>query len=186
MSEELDDQVPVKKSTIIVDDDDETSESNIKKIINEQLLSSAEREKRRLEKKPIIDHLKDAVVTTAEGLIVLIPDVGEKIIIERRASCLKISPWLDTRIYEITKIDDESGLICLWDQELHHHAFSNFIDGPKLGYRFKIPSAKGSIFMNKKRGRPRKNPEKEVTDVPVDATKKRRGRPPGSKNRDAQ
>lgn len=140
--------------------------------------------------KPIIDHLPNAIGVDNFGCPVLLANPGDKIIIERYASILPSRPWLDTKTYTITNINAGTGVILLWDDDLHRYAGSNFIDGPKRGYRFKLLTNKNMRIGQKKRGRPRKNP----TEVPVVATnvaldtnglpiKKKRGRPPGSKNR---
>lgn len=140
--------------------------------------------------KPLIDHLPDAVVKDEMGLLALSAGTGDKLIIERYATVLSHRPWLDTKTYTITNVNLATGFVGLWDDDLHRAASTNFIEGVKCGYRFKLTTRKGMQIGKRKRGRPRKNP----TDAPELAKpvelgpdgqpiKKRRGRPAGVKNR---
>lgn len=140
--------------------------------------------------KPLIDHLPDAVVKDEMGLLALSAGTGDKLIIERYATVLSHRPWLDTKTYTITNVNLATGFVGLWDDDLHRTASTNFIEGVKCGYRFKLTTRKGMQIGKRKRGRPRKNP----TDAPELAKpvelgpdgqpiKKRRGRPAGVKNR---
>ena len=141
--------------------------------------------------KPLIDHLPDAVEKDEMGFLSLLAGPGEKLIIERIASVLTHKPWLDTKTYTVKSVDLASGFVMLWDDDLHRDASTNYIKGLEAGYRFKLVTRKGMQIGKKKRGRPKKNP----TDVPdvnakpieLDANgmpvKKKRGRPPGVKNR---
>jgi hypothetical protein len=140
--------------------------------------------------KPLIDHLPDAVVKDEMGLLALSAGPGDKLIIERYATVLSHRPWLDTKTYTITNVNLATGIVGLWDDDLHRSASTNFIEGVKCGYRFKLTTRKGMQIGKRKRGRPRKNP----TDAPELAKpvelgpdgqpiKKRRGRPAGVKNR---
>lgn len=146
-------------------------------------------EQRKAESKPMIDHLPDAIEKDEMGFPVLLAGPGERIIIERTASILAGHPWLDTKTYTIESIDTVSGRLQLWDDDLQRYAGTNFIEGLKVGYRFKLPTKKGMNIGYRKRGRPKKNPEGTVEAKPVqlDANgqpiKKKRGRPPGVKNR---
>lgn len=141
--------------------------------------------------KPVIDHLPDAVARDEMGMPVLLAKPGEKIVIERVASVLSHRPWLDTKTYTIQSIDAATGGLVLWDDDLHRDASSNYIEGLKVGYRFKLPNIKGLSIGKKKRGRPKKNPTLAPVEAPPvvlgpdgQPVKKKRGRPAGSKNRD--
>lgn len=142
--------------------------------------------------KPLIDHLPDAVERDEMGFLSLLVGPGEKLIIERVASILTLKPWLDTKTYTIKSVDLASGYVMLWDDDLHRDASTNYIKGLEAGYRFKLVTNKGMQIGKKKRGRPKKNPtgvpdmnlkplELDANGMPV---KKKRGRPPGIKNRD--
>ena len=156
--------------------------------INELVeLETAEQQQRA--NRPMIDHLPDAIERDELGRSVLNAKPGEKLIIERWATILKNRPWLDTKTYTIISIDEATGHLKLWDDDLQRNAATNYIDGVKAGYKFKLPTRKGMQIGKKKRGRPKKNP----TDAPtVEAAKpssdgpKKRGRPAGSKNRDRE
>lgn len=143
----------------------------------------------KVKNKPVIDHLPDAVEKDELGIPVLLAKPGDKLVIERYATILKGSPWLDTKTYTIESIDIVSGRVDLWDDDLGRDAMTNYIEGLKAGYRFKLPAGRVGIG-KRKRGRPKKNPTgaPELTK-PVELgpdgqpIKRKRGRPAGSKNR---
>lgn len=154
----------------------------LEEVLSQPVLSAAEREAR----KPDISRLPDAIGPDGVPLF----RVGEKIIIERRATVLEGNPYLDTRTYTVVGINGDNGNLDLFDETLAQSAMSNWMSGLRRGFVFKL--ARGnSVATKKKRGRPRKNPivdETEKKAVPLDERgqpiKKKRGRPPGSKNRD--
>jgi hypothetical protein len=137
--------------------------------------------------KPAIDHLPDAVVRDSMGLYVLLAKPGEKIVIERYATVLTHRPWLDTKTYVVVSADAGSGVLQLWDEDLHRYSGTNYISAIKSGYRIKLATKASSDIGKKKRGRPRKNPPVEAKPVEMGPdgkpVKKKRGRPAGSKNR---
>lgn len=114
-------------------------------VVLRDVLNSRERESRRLANKPYIDHLDNAI-EIQNGKPVFLQGREMRVIIERVASCLVGSPWLDTRSYIVKDINTETGDLRLLDEELMHMACSNFITGPALGYRFKIPAKKGAVL----------------------------------------
>lgn len=131
--------------------------------------------------KPDISRLKDALSKEGRPLYV----VGDRIIIERYGTIGGRRLYLDTRTYRVDRIDEASGNVWLFDLDLGQHAGDNFRSGPRGGNVYKF--AAGTSIAKKKRGRPRKNPveepkppEKGPDGAPV---KKKRGRPPGVKNR---
>lgn len=148
------------------------------------------REAHRLASRPVIDDLADAVVKDELGRLILLAKPGEKLIVERFATILPGRPWLDTKTYTIQSIDEATGRIHLWDDELQRTALTDYIGGTKAGYRFKLPVKGRKVSSKRKRGRPRKNvaaPAVAVTPTvgPDGAPVKRgRGRPKGVKNRD--
>lgn len=135
---------------------------------------------------PPIDHLPDAIVKDPQGRPVFLAHRGDKIVIERYATVLNHRPWLDTKTYTVEAIEESTGVVHLYDEELHRNSSTNYLDGSKNGYRFKLANTKGATIGQRKRGRPRKNPEATATPkpepVPGEAPKKR-GRPKGAKNR---
>jgi hypothetical protein len=157
-----------------------------------EVMANEAREASRLASRPNIDGLPDAVVKNEDGSYLFLAAPGEKLVVERFATVLKTRPWLDTKVYVVESIDSATGNVALFDPELHRFAGTNYIEGLKNGYRFKLPTAKTRIDGKRKRGRPRKNPQAEVAaPVPVldeagNPVKKKRGRPKGVKNRDKE
>jgi hypothetical protein len=156
------------------------------------ILANEAKEKARLAQKPIIDLLEDAIELDEDGVPVFTIPPGERVIIERVASVLPGKQWLDTKVYTVETIDGVTGNLMLWDDAGKCHAMSNYLTAPKVGYRFKVPPAKGGLqIQGRKRGRPRKvvplGQEKPAAPVQLDENgqpvKKKRGRPPGTKNR---
>jgi len=154
------------------------------------------KEAHRLATRPNIDDLVDAVVRDDLGRLLLLAKPGEKLIVERFATILPGRPWLDTKTYTVQSIDEATGRIHLWDDELQRMALTDYIGGIKVGYRFKLPVKGRPVVSNKrKRGRPKKivvapavapaatvQPAVGPDGAPV---KRGRGRPKGAKNRDA-
>ena len=135
--------------------------------------------------KPDIDNLSDAVVFLEDGTPVFVPEVGEKVIIERYTSLLPGRPWLDTRVYVVREIDEDTGRLSLWDEDSKYWATSNFIDGLKNGYRFKLTPDVGR-GISKKRHRRTKEERMLAKQDALEKSfekKKKRGRKPGTKNR---
>lgn len=131
-------------------------------------------------RKPNISHLKPALVVV-DGAPLPLFNIGDKIVIERYASVLAARPWLDTLTYTVESIDDETGVVGLWNEDLKQHALGNYITGPKKGDVYCLAIAKETIG-KKKRGRPRVRPLPPEGE-PKPVRKGKRGRPPGSKNR---
>jgi hypothetical protein len=132
---------------------------------------------------PTIDHLPDAVIKDPMGRLTLLAGPGDKLVIERVASILAHKPWLDTKTYTVESVEESTGIVHLWDEDLYRNSSTNYITGIASGYRFKLATAKGAKIGQRKRGRPRKNPETPTTPAPTNTTPKKRGRPKGAKNR---
>ena len=158
------------------------------KFAAETRLTPEQRERKRLEGKPRVDHLSPGVmkINGATGQPVYLPlfDVGDRIIAERHASLLPGHPWLDTRVFVVLDIDDDTGVIHCFDDDLKNHAFIGF----------KHPHTK--IFLHPKKGKPFKAPKPPTEISSTDNNKKqpgdekessgavkKRGRKAGSKNR---
>ena len=127
--------------------------------------------------KPDISRLPDAIVGGAAQF-----GPGDKIVIERYSSFLKGMPYLDTKTYRVVRLDEFTGRIHLFDEQLDQNAIVNWKESLKFGTVFKLATAKMNISTKKKRGRPRKNPI-ETEEVKPAGEKKGRGRPKGAKNR---
>lgn len=139
-------------------------------------LTPEQREQKRLARKPNIDHLVDGTVTMDNGELLPLFDVGDTIVAERHISLMPGHPWLDTRVYVVNRIDDETGAIHCTDPEYHHYAcigykspFTRIKLCPKGTNPFKAPKAE----------KPAAAPAADGSPAP----KKGRGRPKGSKNR---
>jgi hypothetical protein len=147
---------------------------------NDELSKMLESERGRTP--PDINAFQDAVVIDDDGDPVFVPGVGERVIIERWISFDAKRVWLDTETYRIVSVDHETGVLDLVNDSLRQHAMSNFIEGTKRGYRFKLPGT--GIVGKRHRGRPkrRRSEYSEPAPKPTGAPKKR-GRPKGSKNR---
>ena len=148
-----------------------------------ELMASEARERARLASKPNIDHLPDAVEKDELGRMVLLAKPGEKIVIERYATILRNNPWLDTKSYTVVSIDEATGRVYLWDDELQRRAMTDYVQALKVGHRIKLPTARTVITTKRKRGRPKKNKSVEQAAPAPAGEKKRRGRPKGAKNR---
>ncbi len=165
---------------------DDTESGDINDFINRDVVEAI-----RVDSKPPIDHLRDAIGHRTNGDPIMLADVGDRIIVERVASVLVGRPWLDTKTYRIQRINDVTGELILMntDEAFAQTSTSNYITGPARGYRFKLPDPKGFAIGKRKRGRPRKNPALVPAAKPVElddngiAVKKKRGRPAGTKNR---
>jgi hypothetical protein len=129
--------------------------------------------------KPDISSLEDALEVGDDGSVKFLPAVGGKVVIER---CVEDGQWLDTNLYTVTAIDEETGALRLIRDEFGHNAMSNYIEGILRGYVFKLPPKKGPIVKRKIRAGKKMKPTLTVPSDP-NAPKKVRGRPKGSKNR---
>lgn len=143
--------------------------------------------------KPDISHLEMAIEIDDEGNVTFLPEVGEKVVIERYATLLgEGAPWLDTCLYTIKSIDRETGALRLWHDELGNFAASNYIEGTLMGYSFRLPPKKGPI--TKRKVRVKRVVRDTVEEAPVSlyrkgsageamAERKGKGRPKGVRNR---
>jgi len=135
--------------------------------------------------RPDISRLPNAFELDIEGRPQPLFRVGDDIIIERHSITLASRPWLSTDTFMVQDINHETGHIRLWHRGLQQYDMTNYVTGIlKHGIVYKL--ACGNESVKRKRGRPRKiqtdamvTPEKPV----LDATKRSRGRPKGSKNR---
>ena len=128
--------------------------------------------------KPDISRLPDAIVGGVAQF-----NEGDKIVIERYSAFLRGKPYLDTKTYKVLRLDEFTGRIHLFDEQLDQNAIMNWKESLKFGTVFKLATGKMNVSTKKKRGRPRKNPVEEVAPVDPNAPKRGRGRPKGAKNR---
>lgn len=171
----------IQESTHTIDPLDEDEPETLT-----SLLASEARERARLTSKPDLSYLEDAVELGDDGVPQFTIAPGDKVVIERYATILRGSPWLDTKVYTVEAIDGVSGTLHLWDDEGKCHAATNYITGTAAGFKFKVPPAKGNVpTSQRRRGRPRKLTPAGAPEAPPTPTgeKRGRGRPPGTKNR---
>ena len=129
--------------------------------------------------KPDISRLPDAFLNGRPAFT-----EGDKIVIERHVSFLDAHPYLDTKTYKVRRINTDTGHLWLWDEQLQQSASDNYKQGLVSGCRTYKVAMGHNISTKKKRGRPRKNPIEATPEVAAaPAAPKKRGRPPGSKNR---
>jgi hypothetical protein len=131
--------------------------------------------------KPDISRLPDAIV----GGVAQFSE-GDKIVIERYSSFLRGKPYLDTKTYRVVRLDEFTGRIHLFDEQLDQNAIMNWKESLKFGTVFKLAVGKVDVSTKKKRGRPRKNPVDFPAEVKPEGEKRGRGRPKGAKNRDKE
>jgi len=136
-------------------------------------LTPEQREARRLSRKPPIDHLPDGTAVY-QGQVIPLFDVGDRIVAERHIDFLAGNPWLDTRIYVVRSIDDDTGAVHCTDEEMQHYACVGF---KRPLTRIKLAPKKGNPF-----NAPKVKREEAKVELPP-GEKKKRGRPKGSKNR---
>lgn len=119
-----------------------------------------------------------------DGELLPLFGVGDRIVIERHAHSLPGNPWLDTQTYVVQSIDDETGVLRLWNPDLHQFAMGNYITGPARGDDYRLAGDRRNPVGKRKRGRPRKHPVQPVAQEGTEPAPKRgRGRPKGVKNR---
>ena len=156
---------------------------------NSFLSKMAAKEAARLAARPNLEQFPTALGRDHMGRMTFLVKPGDKVIVERFATILPGRPWLDTKTYTVQSIDEASGDLKLWDDELTRFAQTNFIKGSAAGYRFCQPVKGVRVSHAKKRGRPRKivvpsvaSPSKSNLEQQPEEPKKR-GRPKGSKNK---
>ena len=180
---------------MILEEPDDTVAPAADETPSAYVTKAAAKEAARLATRPNIDDLVDAVVKDDLGRQILLARPGEKLIVERFATILPGRPWLDTKTYTVHSVDEATGRVHLWDDELQRTALTDYIGGTAVGYRFKLPTKGRAVVASKrKRGRPKKvvtnlpaPPQQPAQAANPDGTpaKRGRGRPKGAKNRAA-
>lgn len=155
-------------------------------------LSDIQRRARWQARRPPIAHLKDAVVCaeiaknpeTGAAVMDSLPlfDVGQRIVVDCSTNFLFGRPWLHTLVGKVRSINDDSGLVSLYDEESDPRnpmvRWVSFKDGlhvfklaPERGDPFAVRAVKAQL---RREAAMAANPTGE---------KRGRGRPKGSKNR---
>lgn len=149
-----------------------------------ELLDPASAAALRLSRRPQTAHLASG---TLRGDALFGP--GDRIVAERRARCLPGHPWLDTRVYRVSSIDEENKVVRCTDEEMRHVAFLGHDDpftriflAPSSGDPFKAPPA-SRWDSGPEAVEPTGTASPNIpATVPV-PVKRGRGRPKGSKNK---
>jgi len=132
----------------------------------DSFLELSEKDQKRIESKPNIDDLEDAVIENPNGSYHFVPSVGTQVVIDRTSVMLPGNPWLDTRIYKVIDVNQTTGDLKLYNEDLRQYALSNFIVGKKNGFSFKIPAKKGIAGVKKRRGKRGVAPKKAQDKKP--------------------
>ena len=110
------------------------------------LLSTNDRYKLCNSRKPDISHLDEACDIVGRDIVPLFAE-GDKIVVERNSTLEDGSLlWLDTRIYIVKEIDDDTGTCRCIDPELQRQAVVGYKHPDQV---FKLHPVKGSPWRNK-------------------------------------
>ena len=167
------------------EEDDEEYEDEVDDEL-ESLIDPSGAEAKRVASRPDISFLEDAFEPGFDGQPLPKFTVGGRIVLERYAITLPKRQWLSTSTYMVEDIDYETGGLKLWDPSLQRFELSNWRTAlAQHGFVYKLAPLHGTIGKKRGRGRPRKHP---VAPPPAkvetgEVAQKRRGRPPGSKNK---
>lgn len=155
----------------------ETPKDQENELSGDEMLSHEVRFARWQARRPVIDHLKSGtVVDPKDGSVWPLFNEGDRIVVDRRTTLLRGIPWLETIVGKVRSINDDTGLVTMWDEDSDPRnppvRYVNFRD-PFHDFRLAPPT--GNPF------EPPPPPKKEKPQR--DPGKPGRGRPKGSKNR---
>lgn len=144
------------------------------------LLSPAEAQAKREARRPDVSAFPDALDAEGKPLF----RAGDRVVVERRSVVLAGAPWIDTKVYRVLNVDQDTGNVRFYDEQINQFASSNYRTATARGSVFKLlpTGARTDNLGKRKRGRPRKNPEAVAKPVSTEP-KRGRGRPRGVKNR---
>lgn len=146
------------------------------------LLSPAEAQAKREARRPDVSAFPDALDAEGKPLF----RAGDRVVVERRSVILSGSPWIDTKVYRVLNVDQDTGNVRFYDEQINQFASSNYRTATARGSVFKLlpTGARTDNLGKRKRGRPRKATPAGQEVKPVSTEPKRgRGRPKGVKNR---
>lgn len=129
-------------------------------------------------RRPSIEHLEAGVVfPPGEGTALPVFDVGDRIVVDCRTTLLRSNPWLETIVGRVRTIDDDTGLVSLFDEESDsRNPTVRWVSFRDPMFDVRLAPAKGNPF----------NAERIKATRPPPApgeVRRGRGRPKGSKNR---
>lgn len=163
--------------------------------MNEASLDPDARRARWQSRRPRIDHLKPAVVSHPGELnpetglyaheLLCLFDVGDRIVVEVRTAHLRGTPWLNTIVGKVRTIDDETGLVTMYDEESDaRNPMVRYVSFKDELHDFRLAPAKGNPFNVILAKQAERAAKAAAAAADPNAPKKRgRGRPKGSKNR---
>jgi hypothetical protein len=137
-------------------------------------------------RRPDLSHYEDAFEIGWDGIPRPLFQPGERIIIEKKMTLLPGRPWLNTIAYLVDEVNQEAGLLKLWNEDLQQWDLSHYVTGiQKHGFLYKLPKKKivaqpaqpppeTAQTGEKKRGRPPK--VANVGSVPLRSPGEKRGR----------
>jgi len=153
-------------------------------------MSESERRDRWQARRPVIGHLKDGVVEVAQepdemGVKKLekfpLFDVGQRVVVDITTTLLPGLPWLQTLVGRVRTIDDDTGLVTIFDEDSDARIptvrYVSYKDGLHI---FKLAPEKGDPFAVRA---VKAQLKKEALAAAKPGEKRGRGRPRGVKNR---
>jgi len=144
-------------------------------------VSDDERRQRWLARRQPIDHLKPGVITTVlDGVTTTLPlfDIGDRIVADVSTTLLRGNPWIYTLVGKVRSIDDDTGLVTLWDEDTdRRNPMTRYVSMRDPLIILKIAPTRGNPFDTTHVVKPR------PVDLKPGEVKRGRGRPAGSKNR---
>jgi hypothetical protein len=126
-------------------------------------------------KRPVIAHLHPGVLPGPDGPVPMF-DVGDRIVVDCMTDKLQGRPWLETIVGRVRSIDDDSGLVTIFDEDSDFKLPKiRYVSFKRELYTFKLAPKTGNPF----------EPPAVVKQpkLPPQEGKRSRGRPKGSVNR---
>ena len=153
-------------------------------------MSETERRDRWQSRRPVIGHLKSGIVEiesepdeSGKKKVEVLPvfDVGQRIVVDISTKLLPGTPWLQTIVGRVRSIDDDTGLVTIYDEDSDARIptvrYVSLKDGLHI---FKLAPTKGDPFAVRA---VKAQLKKEALAAAQPGVKRGRGRPKGVKNR---
>jgi hypothetical protein len=132
-----------KEETDDVDVDNETDESIISSV-EEQIYMTLSKQRdfvsEKIEeevpqnpKRPSTKGLFSAITHLDDGTPIFVPEPGEYVLIDRSANFLKGKPWIETRLWKVKRVNEETGDVLLYDDSFQQWGATNYIKGHLSG-----------------------------------------------------
>jgi len=151
--------------------------------VEDATLTDDARRERWQARRPPVDHLEPGLLLPDGGAPLPVFDVGDRIVVDRRTALLRGSPWLETIVGKVRSIDDDVGLVSLWDEAGDARnppvRWASMVDGM---HDFRLAPASGDPFDPDRIARARAAAARAAA-LAAGPPRRGRGRPRGSKNR---